>query len=446
MPDGLVLRAFRGVRFAVDDLAEVTSPPYDLIGETGIRDLLDTHPNNVVRLILPGSDGHRYAEARETLRAWLSSGVLVADGTPAVYVYEQSGPGILQRGLIGDVGLVSPGRGTILPHEDVMPGPVADRLALMRTTEANLEPIFLLYEGRGGAATRLVDEVADSRPPLAEARTHDGIRHRLWAVTDPAELAALNADLRPRQALIADGHHRYATYLALQAEHHATARHAGTPGTTGGDSDRTRPGSGPVGGNSAAASAPGTGPWDFGLALLVDSDSYPPDLKAIHRVIPNLPLHEAVGRAKHSWQIHEHAGLTEGLTALREAPEPAFLLTDGDIAYLITDPVPDQVERAMPTDRSARWCALNTSVLAEFLLPEVWGMRDDEHSVRIVHHDSWAAARLARDTGGTAVLMNPLAVDDVLAVAAQGERVPRKSTSFGPKPRTGLLMRLLTLE
>nr|BFE80414.1 hypothetical protein GCM10020093_030150 [Planobispora longispora] len=201
-----------------------------------------------------------------------------------------------------------------------MPGPVADRLALMRTTEANLEPIFLLYEGRGGAATRLVDEVADSRPPLAEARTHDGIRHRLWAVTDPAELAALNADLRPRQALIADGHHRYATYLALQAEHHATARHAGTPGTTGGDSDRTRPGSGPVGGNSAAASAPGTGPWDFGLALLVDSDSYPPDLKAIHRVIPNLPLHEAVGRAKHSWQIHEHAGLTEGLTALREAP------------------------------------------------------------------------------------------------------------------------------
>nr|BFE80415.1 hypothetical protein GCM10020093_030160 [Planobispora longispora] len=89
---------------------------------------------------------------------------------------------------------------------------------------------------------------------------------------------------------------------------------------------------------------------------------------------------------------------------------------------------------------------MNTSVLAEFLLPEVWGMRDDEHSVRIVHHDSWAAARLARDTGGTAVLMNPLAVDDVLAVAAQGERVPRKSTSFGPKPRTGLLMRLLTLE
>ncbi|GGS57482.1 hypothetical protein GCM10010156_15230 [Planobispora rosea] len=453
VPDGLVLRPFRGVRFAVDDLADVISPPYDLIGETGIRDLLDTHPNNVVRLILPGADGHRYAEARETLRAWLSSGILVADDAPAVYVYEQSGSGILQRGLIGDVGLTSPERRTILPHEDVMPGPVADRLALMRTTEANLEPIFLLYEGRGGPATRLVDEVATVRPPLAEAQTRDGIRHRLWAITDPGELAALNADLRPRQALIADGHHRYATYLALQAEHHATMCEGTDSRATGGNPDtadrnpsETDRKPGPTDGNPAVVAAPGPGPWDFGLALLVDSDSYPPDLKAIHRVIPNLPLDEAVAKAKGSWQVHEHVTLAEGLSALGRASEPAFLLTDENTAYLITDPDPEQVEHAMPADRSPRWRSLNTSILAEFLLPKVWGMRDDEHSVRVVHHDSRAAARLARDTGGTAVLMNPLAVDDVLAVAAQGERVPRKSTSFGPKPRTGLLMRLLTLE
>jgi uncharacterized protein (DUF1015 family) len=30
---------------------------------------------------------------------------------------------------------------------------------------------------------------------------------------------------------------------------------------------------------------------------------------------------------------------------------------------------------------------------------------------------------------------------DVRAVAENGERMPRKSTSFGPKPRTGLVMR-----
>ena len=43
--------------------------------------------------------------------------------------------------------------------------------------------------------------------------------------------------------------------------------------------------------------------------------------------------------------------------------------------------------------------------------------------------------------GGTAVICNPPSFDAVIKVAAHGERVPRKSTSFGPKPRTGLVLR-----
>ena len=172
--------------------------------------MLDAHPNNVVRLILPGAS--HYTDARETLNSWLSSGVLNVDALPALYVYEQSGVGLLQRGLIGAVGM---GSSSVLPHENVMPGPVADRLALMRATQANLEPIFLLYDG-GGTASRLVDEIATLRMPLVDIRTGDGVRHRLWAVTDPVEIDAVGADLRDRQALIADGHHRYATYQALQ--------------------------------------------------------------------------------------------------------------------------------------------------------------------------------------------------------------------------------------
>ncbi|MEV4063384.1 DUF1015 domain-containing protein [Nonomuraea dietziae] len=428
VPDGLVLRPFRGVRFTVDDPAEVTSPPYDLISESDVQDLLDAHPNNVVRLILPRpgtgipsvpevatdsgvTPAAPYGQARDTLRAWLESGVLIRDAEPALYVYEQTGPGVLQRGLIGDVGLAAPEQRVILPHENVMPGPVADRLSLMSTTQANLEPIFLLYDGGDGPATRLVGTVAATRHPLVEAVTGDGLRHRLWAVTDPDEIELINADLRHRQALIADGHHRYATYRVLQRKEHA-ARGSG-------------------------------GPWDFGLSLLVDSTAYPPDLKAIHRVLPSLPPSEAATRAKGSWQVRDFDSLEAGLEALETAAEPAFLLAgeDGGTSHLLTDPDPLQLAHAMPTDRSARWNALNTSVLTEFVLPKVWGMQDDEQNVRIVHHDPRAAVRLAARTGGTAVILRPLAVEDVLAVAAEGERVPRKSTSFGPKPRTGLVLR-----
>ncbi|WP_378790293.1 hypothetical protein ACFMQL_41795 [Nonomuraea fastidiosa] len=73
-------------------------------------------------------------------------------------------------------------------------------------------------------------------------------------------------------------------------------------------------------------------------------------------------------------------------------------------------------------------------------------MQDSDQAVRIVHHDAQAAAGLAARIGGTAVLLKPLAVEDVLAVAAAGERVPRKSTSFGPKPRTGLVLRTFAID
>ncbi|MEU8251922.1 DUF1015 domain-containing protein [Nonomuraea sp. NPDC048916] len=455
VPDGLVLRPFRGVRFTVDEPAKVTSPPYDLISDGDVRILLDTHPNNVVRLILPGmspsspresgassepspasrSDKpleERYVEARDTLRAWLNSGVLAPDELPALYVYEQSGPGVLQRGLIGDVALADPARHIILPHEDVLPGPVADRLALMSTTQANLEPIFLLYDGGQSTATALVDEVASTRPPLVRARTEDGLDHSLWAITDQSEIDAVNADLRTRQALIADGHHRYATYRVLQRQEHAS-RTASRPLSL-------EPGA------SSESVAEALGPWDFGLALLVDSSAYPPDLKAIHRVVPALPLDEAAARAKGSWRVQDHPDLAQGLAALDAAPEPAFLIAGEGGCHLLTNPDPVQLARAMPADRSDRWNSLNTSILTEFVMPKVWGMQDDEQAVRIVHHDAEAALRLAVHMGGTAVILKPLAVENVLVVAAGGERVPRKSTSFGPKPRTGLVLRTFAID
>jgi uncharacterized protein (DUF1015 family) len=451
---GLVLAPFRGVRYAPDrvrDLAAVTSPPYDLIDEDAASALMAADPHNVVRLILPrdvaprdtrgpaarpaspcvglaepGPAGHPpanggYAHAGETLRRWLADGVLVPDRSPALYVFEQSGPDTLQRGLIGALGLRDERDRVVLPHEDVFPGPVRDRLRLMRATGANLEPIFLLYEGGGGAATELIDAVATGEPaqaadrgarahpaPVLAVRTDDGLTHRLWRVSDPALHARVAADLRDRQALIADGHHRYATYQELRGEH------------------------------------PGPGPWDFGLALLVDAGRYPPRLGAIHRVIPGLAVDEAARRAATAFRVTEApAGLDAALRALAAGggQGAAFLLGGDGRNLLVTDPDPAQVERAMPAGSSASWRALDTSVLHRLLIRRIWGIDETEETVRVVHHDPYAAVARARRHAGTAVIVNPLDADDVFAVAAAGERVPRKSTSFGPKPRTGLVLR-----
>ena len=263
----LQLLPFRAVRYnpSVSDLAAVIAPPYDVIDDAQQSALEAADPHNVVRLILPRDPGipgvDRYAAAAQTFEQWLDDETLLVDDTPALYVYQQTRAGVvLQRGLLGAVVMQPLDGGVILPHENVRTGPVEDRLALMRAMRANPEPIFLLYDGGGTATASSASAV--TRDPLATAVTSDGITHELWSITDPQELAAIAADLAGRTAMIADGHHRYTTYGYLRDELHAA-----------GD---------------------GAGPWDAGLTLLVDASVATPDIRAIHRVVPNLSLEQAL--------------------------------------------------------------------------------------------------------------------------------------------------------
>jgi hypothetical protein len=130
------------------------------------------------------------------------------------------------------------------------------------------------------------------------------------------------------------------------------------------------------------------------------------------------------------------------MAALRDAAGHAFLLTDGESYALLTDPDPATLAAALPPLHSALWRALDASVLHALLLERLWEVPDGSPRVRYLH-DRDGALRAARRSGGTAVLLRPVSVEAVLEVASTGERMPRKSTSFGPKPRTGLVLRLL---
>ena len=91
---GLVLAPFRGIRYArdrVSGIANVTSPPYDVISGGILENLRAADPHNVVRLILPGEDADASQAAASLLREWLSAGVLIRDRMPALYLYEQPG-------------------------------------------------------------------------------------------------------------------------------------------------------------------------------------------------------------------------------------------------------------------------------------------------------------------------------------------------------------------
>ncbi|MEU3955106.1 DUF1015 domain-containing protein [Streptomyces achromogenes] len=443
---GLELTPFRGLRYDPDrvgSLASVTSPPYDVVVRPdGLHHLQSADPHNIVRLILPqaGTPSARTEQAADTLRRWLAEGILVADPEPGLYVYEQrDGDGMLQRGIIGTLRVTEPAEGVVLPHEDVMPPVVADRAALMRATRANLEPLLLTYRGDGvlppgttsgagvdtavaagvgtatgagvGTAAEVIERTA-SRPPLLATTTEDGFRHRLWSITDPVDLARVQTDLAGRQALIADGHHRWATYRRLRLEH------------------------------------PSPSPWDYGLVLLVDTVRYPLRVRAIHRLLHGLPVADALRAVDGLFRVRRLDGpLPEALAALADAScaGNAFLLAGDGAFHLLDRPDPELLARTVPADRPAAWRSLDATVLHATLLEHVWRIPEDSPAHIAYIHDTAATVEKAERDGGTAVLLHPVREEVVRDLARQGVTMPRKSTSFGPKPASGLVLRALEI-
>jgi uncharacterized protein (DUF1015 family) len=202
-----VVKPFRAVRYderRAGPISTLIAPPYDVIDAAARARYLASSPYNVVHLTLPDSE----PAAVETWRAWLAEGVLVEDDEPTLRWLAQDyvGPdGIARRrdGLVCALRLEPYANGVVLPHERTHAGPKEGRLRLLRALRAEVEPIFLLYEGRldGPAGDPDVDVELD------------GVRNRLWRVDGAVPDALAGAQL-----VIADGHHRYETALAFHEE------------------------------------------------------------------------------------------------------------------------------------------------------------------------------------------------------------------------------------
>jgi uncharacterized protein (DUF1015 family) len=201
------VQPFRALRYgpaADGPLDRLVAPPYDVISPAEREQLLARSPHNVVRLTLPDDED----EAARTLAAWRRDGVLVEE-EPAVWVLQQDyvGPDGVARtrtGVVASLEAEPYERGVVLPHERTHAGPKEGRLRLLRATNVQLEPIFLLYDGPPALV------VPDRPPDLAVARA------RLWRLADAGPAVA--PFFAGRQLLIADGHHRYETALAFAAE------------------------------------------------------------------------------------------------------------------------------------------------------------------------------------------------------------------------------------
>ncbi len=423
------VRPFRGWRYGqrqVTSLAAVTCPPYDVITPEQQQAFYHRSPYNIIRLELGESrptdseSGNRYTRARDTLAAWQRDHILVRDDRPAFYLYEQhfhdgTAP-VRRRSLLVALTLVPFSSGEVVPHEETMSGPKADRLALLRTVQANISPIFGLYDDPGGQVASVL-EAAAATPPAEEFADEAGETHRLWLLTDPAQNAHIAAALASRQVLIADGHHRYETAFAYSQD---TASPEGASAIL--------------------------------IALVADGD---PGLRIYptHRTIAGVEgsvLAAARARIGELFEMEELGALAAGPAVIEDAlgrsRMPSFAvagLPEGRISLLTPR---DGWQRALPGGHSAAWQSLDLVALDQLLLQDLLGINVDiegEGRVRFTRDLPGALAGVQTAELQLAAFLHAPTAKIIREVASAGDRMPHKSTYFYPKMRTGLVLRTI---
>ena len=200
------VKPFRALRYdtaVAGPLDDLVAPPYDVISDEQRLDYLARSPYNVVHLTLPDSD----EQAAGDFMSWRDSGVLAAAEEVYWWVAQDyvgpDGVARTREGVAASVPVSPYEERQILPHERTHAGPKEGRLRLLRATQTQLEPIFLLYD----ADPVFVRPGGDAAVDVEEG----GVRTRMW----PFAAGEVTIDT---PLLIADGHHRYETAIAYREE------------------------------------------------------------------------------------------------------------------------------------------------------------------------------------------------------------------------------------
>jgi uncharacterized protein (DUF1015 family) len=414
---------FPGLRYQLDaldtDLSAVTAPPYDVIDEEGRTRLEAAHPQNAVRLILPRDvdSGDRYRRARETFDEWQAAGVLAAD-TPHLYVYrmgftDDAGHARRMTGVVGALELSPPGE-DVLPHERTMQKAKSDRLDLLRSVRANLDPVWMLSPA--GGLSELFEPALASGAPAASCVDEDGVEHCLFPIE--GELVdRIREKVASAPLIIADGHHRYETALAYRNEQRAN-----------GVDD---PGAARI------------------MALVVELAEDQLFVQPIHRLIfgaggnflgklntvANVEI-RGMNNPEGVRQLLEEMERTEGF-GLVAGPGLALLRPQLEVLRAGLERLPDPL-----------W-EVDTAML-EVLLGRLYAMKEATRMADDIvidfRHDAFAVAEMvAKGAVQAAILLRPVSVEAIKTVAEAGLRMPQKTTFFQPKPLTGLVFRSLDL-
>ncbi len=397
----------RALRPQAEQAAAVASVPYDVVDSKEARALAEKNPHSFLHVTKPEIDlpddtdpysNAVYEQGGRALERMLKEGTLLQEDTPCFYAYELTMGAHRQTGVVLCASVAEYDRNIVRKHEHTRPDKENDRVRHIEATAAQTGTVFLVHKHSDGIAQALA--AATARAPLYDFVAAEGIGHRLWAIADGEQQAAIREGFSLLGPIyIADGHHRSAAASRVAAQR----RRAGEAA----DAESQR-------------------------FLAVSFPASEVQILPYNRVVRDL-----AGRTEAEFlqAVGERFSVQEG------KPEPSrrgtYGMYLGSRWYTLTASLQGQ-QQADPVAR------LDVSILQDQLLAPILGITDPRRDKRIdfvggIRGDAELERRVQAGWA-VAFSLHPTAIDDLFAIADAEAVMPPKSTWFEPKLRDGLIV------
>ncbi|MCR5452448.1 MAG: DUF1015 domain-containing protein [Lachnospiraceae bacterium] len=410
------IRAFRAYRPCKDMAAQIAALPYDVYNKEEAREYVSEHPDSFLAIDRPETtldpDCDMYAKetymhAAQMLQSQIADGKFIKEEEPCLYLYELTMNSRVQTGIVACVSVDDYDKGVVKKHENTLAAKEEDRVNHIDHTSMQTGPIFLAYRDNK-ALSDIVLETKRS-DDLYDITSEDGIRHRVWKISEPAVMDAIIKEMDAiGNVYIADGHHRAAS--AVRVSHMRREAH-------------------PEGGKDEE--------YNYFLSVLFPAH----ELKILdyNRVVKDLNGFGAQEFLKELDKVAEK--LDESDEAIRPTEKGQFSVALSGKWYLYSFKAEVRSEDAVE--------GLDVSILQKYVLTPILGIKDPRTDSRIAFVGGIRGldilAEMATDEDfagdeGVAFAMYPTSIDELLKVADESRLMPPKSTWFEPKLRSGIFL------
>lgn len=418
-----LVKPFQGLVYSagkINDFNKVICPPYDVISPEQEQVLQKRSPYNFIHVMLAkadakhGEDDSRYARAGETLRKWLRDGVVVQDNKPCIYFLKQEykilGQKYSRMGFLA-VMKIEDDSAKLHPHEKTHAGAKEDRFKLWTALKAACSPIFVCFSDRQKKVEGIFNRKVAPTSPFMDVVEDDGTRTLVWRLDESAAIAEIVDVFKDQNLFIADGHHRYEVSRRYREEQLAR-----NPGATGEE------------------------PWNYVMTYFTNMDSKDLQIFPIHRIIRRFPadvsflenlfridpvkkkedlvlLLARAGRNEHTFGLYTKKGIQ--LLRLKNRSQLDEYIKEGSKDYRGLDSL---ILKSFVFDR--------LDIKSEDIM---YSNKDIDECFSYVDNGQADAA----------FILNPVKIEQLRAIALNGEKMPPKSTYFFPKALSGIALHSL---